>query len=105
MCASTNGSRPKGVRVSGTPHTDPISTLEYTATMTFTLAFQSKIVAFLLSTLLHSGGWGTPNALPGNRNFDWRDAVQTDEEACYLIAENVSLTDFRERLVNAARGE
>jgi hypothetical protein len=39
------------------------------------------------------------------RDFDWRKAVRTDEEACYLIAENISLADFRERLLNARIGE
>ena len=35
------------------------------------------------------------------RDFDWRKAVLTDEEACYLIARDISLKDFRERLVKA----
>ena len=35
------------------------------------------------------------------RDFDWRAIVETDEEACYLIAEDISLADFRQRLVSA----
>ena len=38
------------------------------------------------------------------RDFDWRKAVQTDEEACYLIADNISLQDFRKRLLDARIG-
>ena len=38
------------------------------------------------------------------RDFDWRKAVLTDEEACYLIAEGISYPDFRQRLVNAKIG-
>jgi hypothetical protein len=38
------------------------------------------------------------------RDFDWRATVQTDEEACYLIADNVSLADFRKRLVTVEIG-
>ena len=35
------------------------------------------------------------------RDFDWRDAVKTAEEACSLIADSISLAAFRERLVKA----
>ena len=38
------------------------------------------------------------------RDFDWRKAVQTDEEACYLIARKISLSDFRARLLKAKIG-
>lgn len=39
------------------------------------------------------------------RDFDWRKAVRTDEEACYLVADKISLADFRARLVSAKIGE
>ena len=29
------------------------------------------------------------------RDFNWREAVKTDEEACSLIADSVSLAAFR----------
>lgn len=35
------------------------------------------------------------------RDFDWRATVKTDEEACYLIANNISLAKFRQLLVDA----
>lgn len=38
------------------------------------------------------------------RDFDWRATVKTDEEACYLIAENISLAEFRQRLIEAEVG-
>ena len=38
------------------------------------------------------------------RDFDWRKAVQTDEEACYLIADIISLEDFGKRLLDAHIG-
>ena len=38
------------------------------------------------------------------RDFDWRSIVQTDEEACYLIAEKISLGDFRKRLLASRIG-
>ena len=38
------------------------------------------------------------------RDFDWRHAVQTDEEACYLIADNISLEAFRKRLLDSRIG-
>ena len=39
------------------------------------------------------------------RDFDWRNTVRTDEEACYLLAKDISLQDFRDRLVNSMIGE
>ena len=38
------------------------------------------------------------------RDFDWRKSVQTDEEACYLIARKISLPEFRARLTAAKIG-
>ena len=33
------------------------------------------------------------------RDFHWRAAVGTDEEACYLIADDMPFEDFRQRLI------
>ena len=35
------------------------------------------------------------------RDFDWRAVVDTDEEACYLIARDIGFDDFRRLLASA----